>query len=399
MSNENSILNTTIQLPANRFTDFAFSVTNLETVYRFDIEVNQSSLNDRDVIFHMFDEENFQKYSLFQQKTARGMSNPKADWKSQMKVKVFFGKVLFEPKKLGMHRLVLSNMHSSFSSKTVTIKEIHFLQKITEDTSTLIPDGEIIVGTQFQELGNGISASTFKTKMEKGRAILTVSNIRNNSIFDIKDIKGVIKFYDKNKNEISTVSSVIPLMPSKSGDGILTFTSKNIGIPTNAEGGFVTGTIVDPSENQIKTNSLQSNTKKDIFISHANEDKDVVRPLVKELLDNNVSVWYDEYSLKWGDSLMESINKGLSDSLYGIVVFSSNFFKKEWAKRELEALLELTKSGEKKILPLRYGLTHDELTNYAPLLSGKLSRSLDDGLETLVSEVKELVEEKNKIPE
>ena len=48
----------------------------------------------------------------------------------------------------------------------------------------------------------------------------------------------------------------------------------------------------------------------------------------------------------------------------------------------------------KKILPLRYQLSHEELKQLSPIVSGKLSRSWDDGLNVLVKEIKELVSEK-----
>jgi hypothetical protein len=48
-----------------------------------------------------------------------------------------------------------------------------------------------------------------------------------------------------------------------------------------------------------------------LFISHATEDKDeVARPLAERLRSLGYSVWYDEYSLKVGQSLSEEIARG-----------------------------------------------------------------------------------------
>jgi len=42
----------------------------------------------------------------------------------------------------------------------------------------------------------------------------------------------------------------------------------------------------------------------DIFVSHAYEDKErVARPLAELLRSVGLSVWYDEFTLKLGDSL------------------------------------------------------------------------------------------------
>ena len=44
----------------------------------------------------------------------------------------------------------------------------------------------------------------------------------------------------------------------------------------------------------------------DVFLSHASEDKaDFASPLANELTSRNVKVWFDQFSLDWGDSLMK----------------------------------------------------------------------------------------------
>ena len=91
----------------------------------------------------------------------------------------------------------------------------------------------------------------------------------------------------------------------------------------------------------------------DVFISHASEDKeDFVRPLTEALQRRGVRVWYDEFELKLGNSLTDSINKGLQKSRYGIIVCSPAFFKKEWANYELKSLLMRQMSSERVILPI-----------------------------------------------
>ena len=67
----------------------------------------------------------------------------------------------------------------------------------------------------------------------------------------------------------------------------------------------------------------------DVFISHATEDKDsVVRPLAHALRDGGLSVWYDEFELRIGDSLRRKIDTGLAKSRFGVVVLSRSFFGK-----------------------------------------------------------------------
>ena len=65
----------------------------------------------------------------------------------------------------------------------------------------------------------------------------------------------------------------------------------------------------------------------DAFIAHASEDKlEFVRPLAEKLTELGLKIWYDEFELKVGDSLRGSIDRGLVNSKYGIVVLSKNSF-------------------------------------------------------------------------
>ena len=57
----------------------------------------------------------------------------------------------------------------------------------------------------------------------------------------------------------------------------------------------------------------------DIFICHASDDKEsLVRPLAEALRQLGAAVWYDEFSLDVGDSLSESIGRGIANSKFGI---------------------------------------------------------------------------------
>ena len=68
---------------------------------------------------------------------------------------------------------------------------------------------------------------------------------------------------------------------------------------------------------------------KDVFISHASEDKEAfVRPLAEILQQYGVDVWYDEYELKLGDSISASITKGLIECRFDLVVLSPAFLRK-----------------------------------------------------------------------
>jgi DNA-binding NarL/FixJ family response regulator len=93
---------------------------------------------------------------------------------------------------------------------------------------------------------------------------------------------------------------------------------------------------------------------KDVFICHASEDKpQVVEPLVDAFTQENISYWYDKAEIKWGDSITQKVNEGLSISRFMIVVLSRSFLQKDFPLNELYSVLnnEIYSTGI-KILPL-----------------------------------------------
>lgn len=128
----------------------------------------------------------------------------------------------------------------------------------------------------------------------------------------------------------------------------------------------------------------------DIFICHASEDKDgVARPLAEALRKAGLSVWYDEFSLKLGDKLRESIEKGLKNSKYGLVIISPHFFEKQWPRRELDGLFTLENSEEIKILPVWHHVDEKAVCKYSPILAGRVAAKTSDGLDSVVLRILE----------
>lgn len=114
----------------------------------------------------------------------------------------------------------------------------------------------------------------------------------------------------------------------------------------------------------------------DVFISHASEDKDdVVRPLATALKEEGLSVWYDEFELKIGDSLRRKIDKGLANSRFGIVVLSKDFIRKGWTNYELDGIITKSVTNEQVVLPIWHNITKKEVVDYSPSLADKLARN------------------------
>ena len=151
---------------------------------------------------------------------------------------------------------------------------------------------------------------------------------------------------------------------------------------------------IAPWEPFYKRPSVSGRVKEsnwDVFICHASEDKDAfVRPLAHSLREKGLNVWYDEFTLKLGDSLRESIDRGLATSRYGLVILSHHFFSKDWPQRELNGLFATMKAGERRILPIWHDLTAQEVQKYSPIVSDVLAAKSSDGVETVAEKVVEV---------
>jgi len=141
-------------------------------------------------------------------------------------------------------------------------------------------------------------------------------------------------------------------------------------------------------EDRSLQKSIVSPKKWDVFISHTSEDKnEIARPLAEALRTKGVSVWYDDFSLKIGDSLRASIDYGLANSRYGVVILSKRFFEKHWPVQELNGLASREVNSKKVILPIWHKVGFDEVREFSPTLADRLAAKSEQGLEGLVEQI------------
>jgi hypothetical protein len=123
----------------------------------------------------------------------------------------------------------------------------------------------------------------------------------------------------------------------------------------------------------------------DTFICHASEDKiKVARPLAKRLQRHGLKIWYDEFSLSYGDSLSGSIDYGLSKSDYGIVILSKRFFQKKWPRRELNALIsKQVRKNKRIILPIWHDISEQEIAKYSDIMADSYAAKSSEGISSI----------------
>jgi len=115
---------------------------------------------------------------------------------------------------------------------------------------------------------------------------------------------------------------------------------------------------------------------KDVFLCHASEDKaDAVLPFAEVLQSAQISYWLDMGEIKWGDSLIDAVQRGITECKAVIVFISRSSTGKAWPEKELRTALNLEIGGKKKVLPIVLGMTHDEIEKTYPFIAEKKYQS------------------------
>lgn len=134
----------------------------------------------------------------------------------------------------------------------------------------------------------------------------------------------------------------------------------------------------------------------DVFISHSSLDKeDFVKPLAEILKAFDVKVWYDEYKLTWGKHTRRTIDTGLGNCRFGIVVFSENFFNGRWTQHELDGLVSRHLSEHQDlILPIWHNVGYEEVRQFSPTLADITAlKSEDMNIEEIAEQLITLLKE------
>lgn len=129
--------------------------------------------------------------------------------------------------------------------------------------------------------------------------------------------------------------------------------------------------LLAPVAMSIKESDQDNDIKYDVFISYASEDADFVESLVEELHKLDVKVWQDKLSIGWGNSIRQSIDRGLLKSRFAIAVLSKNYMEKYWTNYEVDGILNLETNAHKVILPIWHNVTVDDVKAFSPYLAGR----------------------------
>jgi hypothetical protein len=129
------------------------------------------------------------------------------------------------------------------------------------------------------------------------------------------------------------------------------------------------------------------------FLSHSVDDKiGIATELDAALKEKGLKIWYSSRDLSVGDSITERINTGLKQCRFGIVIISPSFLDKFWGPYELTMLLNKTE-GEKKILPVLYNISKDELAVRAPMIADIFAIEARHGIPYVVEKLYQVIQD------
>jgi TIR domain len=131
------------------------------------------------------------------------------------------------------------------------------------------------------------------------------------------------------------------------------------------------------------------------FISHDWRDKkDIAQPIALGLSKMRCPVWYDEYSVKVGDSLRASVEKGLKESKKCVLILSPNFLSNTgWTKTEFDSIFtRQILEGSNVVLPVWCGVTKQQVYEYSPSLLDRLAVRWDEGLDEVLRKLYRAIE-------
>lgn len=112
------------------------------------------------------------------------------------------------------------------------------------------------------------------------------------------------------------------------------------------------------------------NEKPVAFISYDYRDRELTRKIANELRGMRCSVWYDEFSIKPGDSLRESIEKGIKECKKCILILSQYYLaNNSRAKNEFTSIF--TKQiieAKNVVIPIWLDVKIEDVYAYSPSL-------------------------------
>jgi hypothetical protein len=104
-------------------------------------------------------------------------------------------------------------------------------------------------------------------------------------------------------------------------------------------------------------------------------------------------VWFDEFSLKVGDHLRESIERGLREARKCVLVLTPNFLSNGgWTKTEFNSIFTREIIEQKDVvLPVWHDVSRKDVYDYSPTLADRLALQWNMGETEVVRKLRQAI--------
>lgn len=76
-----------------------------------------------------------------------------------------------------------------------------------------------------------------------------------------------------------------------------------------------------------------------VFVSHNKADKSTARLIAMGIVEHGEDVWFDEWDIRPGESIVGGIEKGITECDVFVIVWSESAAKSKWVGTELRAIV------------------------------------------------------------
>jgi tetratricopeptide (TPR) repeat protein len=122
---------------------------------------------------------------------------------------------------------------------------------------------------------------------------------------------------------------------------------------------------------------ISANVRFDVFVSYNHRDSTIVRALVEKLSETGLRVWFDQWQLRPGDSIVRALSDAV-DSASSFLVCIGQSGPGEWMEKELTQILTRREQRNQQIIPVL--LPDGILEMMPPILLNYQSLDLRRGL-------------------
>jgi len=125
----------------------------------------------------------------------------------------------------------------------------------------------------------------------------------------------------------------------------------------------------------LQHKEIEEQKRPRVFLSHASEDDEVVKTIIKFLHDNNIEVVNENRNIHEGDYIFEKLQEALGDCTHFVPLLTPNSIEKPWVKMEINGAIQLKIRDQADFIPLVYSLPRDEIP---PLIAALKCMFIDD---------------------